>query len=247
MMSQYHIDLNADVGEGIGNEEQLMPFLSSCNIACGGHAGDMAIMKSVLGLAKKYNVKIGAHPSFPDKENFGRLPMEISYSALYTSLKEQIKTLQKIANGMNMQLHHVKPHGALYNMAAKNEDIASVIIEVIKRFHVSLKLYVPYNSVIAKLAIAENIPIVYEAFADRNYNNDLSLVSRADENAMISDDDIMLQHVLSIIKRKKVTTIHGVEVDIIAQTLCVHGDHPEAVFLIKNLSQNLRDSQIKIQ
>ena len=247
MKPQYYIDLNADVGEGIGNEDQLIPFLSSCNIACGGHAGDVQTMETVIEFAKKSRVKIGAHPSYPDKENFGRKRVDISYSALYKSLKAQIETLQGVAKNQNMQLHHVKPHGALYNIAAKEKETASVVIEVMKRFHVSLKLYVPYRSVIAELALSENIPIVYEAFADRNYNTDLSLVSRTNENALIKDDQVMLQHVLSMIKNKKVKTINGVEVDIIAQTICIHGDNSEAIFLVKNLSKNLIDLGIKIQ
>lgn len=246
-MPPYHIDLNADVGEGIGNEHQLMPFLSSCSIACGGHAGDSETMKHVLKLAKMHSVKVGAHPSYPDKENFGRQRMDISYSALYTSLKEQIEALQAIAKNQSMQLHHVKPHGALYNIAAKEKETASVIVDVMKRFHVSLKLYVPYRSVIAEIAISENIPVVYEAFADRNYNNDLSLVSRTEKNALIADNKIMLQHVLNIITNKKIKTVNGVEVDVIAQTLCLHGDHNNSVLFAKNLSKNLSKSGVKIQ
>lgn len=190
-MNVFQIDINADVGEGIGNESDLLPLISSCNIACGGHAGDETTMRNVVKLAVKHKVKIGAHPSFPDKENFGREIVDLSCAALFTEIKEQIKTLLKICREEQAQLNHVKPHGALYNLAAKDKNTAEVVIEVMKRFHQSIKLYVPYGSVIAEIAIQENIPIIYEAFADRNYNNDLSLVSRKKPNALIINSEEM--------------------------------------------------------
>ena len=246
-MKKYTIDINADVGEGVNNEEQLMPYLSSCNIACGGHAGDDDSMRMVIKLAKQYKVKIGAHPSFPDVENFGRKPMDISCAALYSSLKGQIKALMNILREERMQLHHVKPHGALYNIAAKDHDTATVIIEVMKSIPLPLRLFVPFGSVIADLARAENIPITYEAFADRNYNEDLSLVSRDKPNAIITDPDKMATHVITMIMNQKVKTIDGVEVPILARTFCIHGDNPKALKLIRSLKKNLKKSQIKIQ
>jgi len=241
------IDINVDVGEGINNESQLMPYISSCNIACGGHAGDNDSMKMVVNLAKQYQVKIGAHPSFPDRENFGRQNIKISCAGLYKSIREQINSLMKILRDENAMLHHIKPHGALYNMAATDKSTAIVIIEVMKSISLPIKLYVPYNSVIAKLALKENITIVYEAFADRNYNDDLSLVSRNEKNAIISESEELFNHVFRIIIQRKVKTINGVEVKIIANTFCIHGDNPKAVNLIKDLNERLEQIHISIK
>jgi UPF0271 protein len=246
-MRSYSIDINADVGEGIGNESKLMPYLSSCNIACGGHAGDLNTMTKVIQLAKKHNVKIGAHPSFPDRANFGRLEMKLSDKELEKSLKQQIETLQNVLHSENAQLNHIKPHGALYNLAAKDEETASLIIKVIKCISRPVKLFAPYQSVIADLARKADIEVVYEAFADRNYNTDLSLISRVKSNALISDKNIILKHVLAIVKDKKVVTTSGVEVPIKVSTLCVHGDTKNAVEILKYLSLELPKNHINIQ
>ena len=241
------IDINVDVGEGINNESQLMPFISSCNIACGGHAGNMQTMRNVVKLAKQHNVKIGAHPSFPDKENFGRQAIEISSAGLFKSIREQINGLMSVLRDENARIHHIKPHGALYNLAATKTSIATVIIEAMKSISLPIKLYVPYNSVVAELAIKENIPIVYEAFADRNYNDDLTLVSRNKKNAIISDSEELFNHVFRMITQRKVKTINGVEVKIIATTFCIHGDNPNAVNLIKDLNERLEKNHISIK
>jgi len=246
-MHNISIDINADIGEGIGNEAELMPLLSSCNIACGGHAGDYESMKLCVELAKQNRVKIGAHPSFPDKENFGRKVVDMSCAALYQTIKNQIKALMNVTREQHAAMHHVKPHGALYNLAAKDKAIAEVVVEVMKSIHLPLKLYVPYGSVISEIAINEGIPITYEVFADRNYNEDLSLVSRTRENAVILDASKMTSHVQNMVLHKKVKTISGVEVPIKVETICVHGDNPEALKLVKKLRQNLMDSGIKIQ
>jgi len=246
-MHNISIDINADIGEGIGNEAELMPLLSSCNIACGGHAGDNESMKLCVELAKQNRVKIGAHPSFPDKENFGRKVVDMSCAALYQTIKNQIKALMNVTREQHAAMHHVKPHGALYNLVAKDKAIAEVIVEVMKSIHLPLKLYVPYGSVISEIAINEGIPITYEVFADRNYNDDLSLVSRTRENAVILDAGKMTSHVQNMVLHKKVKTISGVEVPIKVETICVHGDNPEALKLVKKLRQNLMDSGIKIQ
>lgn len=240
------IDINVDVGEGIGNESYLIPYVSSCNIACGGHAGDRKTMRKVVKLAKQYRVKIGAHPSFPDVENFGRKPMEMPSVALFASLKKQINDLTAIIQEENALLHHVKPHGALYNMAVTDTRIATAIVEVMKSIALPIKLYVPYKSVIETLALQNNIPITYEAFADRNYNDDLSLVSRSEKDALIHDSDRMFEHVYGMISTHKVKTITGVEVDIKAETFCVHGDNLHAAELIKKLRLNLELKDVNI-
>lgn len=241
------IDINADVGEGLGNEKDLMPFLSSCSIACGGHAGDLATMTSVVKLAKAHNVKIGAHPSFPDKANFGREIMEISAADLYATIKHQVRTLQTVLHNENAQLYHIKPHGALYNLAAKDEKTARVLIEVIKSIAFPVKLYAPYNSVIADLAKQQNIEVKFEAFVDRNYNDDLSLVSRKNKEAILSEKEAILNHVLNMINHQKVKTISGGEVPIEAATFCVHGDTKNALKILKYVSTHLKKNNIKIQ
>lgn len=241
------IDINVDVGEGIGNESILMPLISSCNIACGGHAGDSETMRMVVKLATAYNVKIGAHPSFPDKANFGRKDMDISCAALYTSIKGQIDDLLIILKEEKAQLNHVKPHGALYNLAAVDDKKASVIIEVMKNFILPVKIFVPYNSVIEKMAIENNIPIKYEAFADRNYNDDGTLVSRSENNALINDSEQMFDHVFRMISSDKVKTISGAEIKMIADTFCIHGDNPRAVNLIQDLSKKLQEKGLQIK
>ncbi|WP_296313385.1 5-oxoprolinase subunit PxpA [Winogradskyella sp. UBA3174] len=246
MKDYLHIDINADVGEGIGNESMLMPYLSSCNIACGGHAGDIATMTEVVKLAKTNNVKIGAHPSFPDKANFGRVAMYMTSSELYTSLKQQIRSLQIILDSENLKLNHIKPHGALYNLAAKDKEIAIVIIDVLKSFSAPLKLYAPKISVIANMAKANTIEVVNEAFADRNYNDDLSLVSRKKDNAILNKKEAVLNHVLGIIKHQKITVIRGVEVELKAETICVHSDTENAIEILKFLQQELPKNKIQI-
>ena len=246
-MEAKFIDINVDVGEGIGNESILMPIISSCNIACGGHAGDSESMRMVVKLATANNVKIGAHPSFPDKVNFGRKQMDISCAALYTSIKGQIDDLMIILKEENTRLNHVKPHGALYNLAAVDDKAASVIIEVMKNFILPVKLFVPFNSVIEKMAIENNIPIKYEAFADRNYNDDGTLVSRNEKNALIHDSEQMFDHVFRMISSQKVKTISGSEIKILSYTFCIHGDNPKAVDLIQDLSKRLREKSIQIK
>jgi UPF0271 protein len=242
-----NIDINSDVGEGIGNESQLMPYISSCNIACGGHAGNEETMKSAVQLAKKYKVKIGAHPSFPDKENFGRKVMEMPCVVLYKSIKVQVEDLMSILKEEHLALHHVKPHGALYNLAVTDERVANVIVEVMKSLGLLIKLYVPFGSKIADIAIENNVPITYEAFADRNYNTDLTLVSRQEKEALIEDEDVMFEHVFRMYTHGKVKVISGQEIPIKADTFCIHGDSPNAVNLIKNLKTRFEAQDINVR
>lgn len=246
-MENQIIDINVDMGEGMGNEAELMPYISSCNIACGGHAGDYQTMKNVVKLAKQHRVKIGAHPSFPDRENFGRKTMEMPCVALYTSLKNQITDLLAVLKEEHAPLHHVKPHGALYNLAASDEKTANVIVEVMKALALPAELYAPYNSVLANIAVENNIRVFYEAFADRSYNSDLSLVPRTEKHAIIEDVDIMFQQVFGIYGRQKVKTISGEWATLKAHTFCVHGDHPNAVNMVKGLTLKLQEQGFKIR
>lgn len=241
------IDINADVGEGIGNEANLMPYISSCNIACGGHAGDAAIMNEVLSLAKKHDVKIGAHPSFPDKVNFGRKPMAITFVKLLKSLEDQVNMLKDMARQHQMSLHHIKAHGALYNLAANDTKYAQLIIELLNAIDGSLKLYAPYGSTLANLAMSNGIDVVNEAFADRNYNRDLSLVNRTETKALILEKTEIAKRVYTMILHQKVRDISGEEIKIKADTICVHGDSENAVDIVKYLHQHLTSKLIKIK
>lgn len=245
-MDKITIDLNCDLGEGLNNEAQLIPYLSSCNIACGGHAGDKSTMQQVVRLAKQNNVKIGAHPSFPDKINFGRKIVQMTPNDLKSTLIEQIENLLKITSSESVTLNHIKPHGALYNLAAKESKIANVIAEVLKHFDMNLKLYAPYDSVMAEVAKQQKIEIVYEAFADRNYNSDLSLVSRSNPEALITDSNLVFEHVKRIINIGKVKAINGVEVRLKVDTFCVHGDQQNALEVLRNLSTNLKAIGVSI-
>ena len=241
-----YIDINCDLGEGIGNEVLLMPYLSSCSIACGGHAGDLDTMKRVSELAKQHCVKIGAHPSFPDKVGFGRQIIEISPSDLYKTLENQIKSLIEVLKSLNLELHHVKPHGALYNLASMDEKTARIVIDVIKSIDGNLILYAPYRSVVSEIAISEGVKVMFEGFADRNYNEDLTLVSRQNKAALIYDNEQVFEHVFMMISEEKVKVGNGVEVGLKVDTICVHGDHINVIKNLEYLTRKLMEKSIKI-
>ena len=234
------VDINCDVGEGVENEHLLMPYISSCNIACGGHFGDVNSIDKTIQLAIKNKVKIGAHPSFPDKENFGRILMQISNEDLKKSIQNQLDLFLERLFLVDAKLHHIKPHGALYNAIAVDEKLAILFIDVIKSYLNDAYLYVPYNSVVEKVALKNNIKIKYEAFADRNYNNDLTLVSRKQKNALLIDKSEVLNHVLQMLKHQNVKTISGLEIAIKADTFCVHGDTENAIEIVKFIKQEIQ-------
>ena len=233
------IDINCDLGEGFNNEHIIMPLISSCNISCGAHAGSLEIMDKVIQLALKHKVKIGAHPSFPDRDNFGRNVLDISNSDLQKSLEDQLTIFKDRALLQNATIHHVKPHGALYNLIAINSEKASVVIAAIQHVFEAVKLYVPYQSRIEEIAIQSGLEIVYEAFADRRYNEDLSLVSRTFSNALIKDKQEVLKQVQKIANKQLVTTINFHEKKIKASTFCVHGDTKNAIEILEYLHKYL--------
>ncbi len=246
-MEGIYIDINCDVGEGIGNEADLLPLISSCNIACGGHAGNDGSMAQVVKLAKHYGVRIGAHPSYPDKENFGRFSMDIGSTELTNSIKTQIHDLKTILHKEQVTMHHIKPHGALYNDLAKNGALAELFLKAIASDRESAILYAPPGSVIAKKAIKHHFKVKLEAFADRSYNPDLSLVSRKLPNAVLNNPKIILNHLVKMVHENKVLTIDGKELPIEAQTYCLHGDTPNALQILTYLSEELPKKQIYIQ
>ena len=232
------IDINCDLGEGMTNDAEIMPYLGSCNIACGGHYGNKASMTETILLAKKYGVKIGAHPSFPDKENFGRKIIQMATDELQVSLYQQIQVFLQVCDELNVKMHHIKLHGALYNLAAADVEIAGMVLNVFAAAQTDIKIYVPYNSVIAAMA-HDYFPICYEAFIDRRYHNDLTLVARTQDNALITNNKEAWQQMLDIINNGELKSVEGDYVAIKADTFCLHGDHENALSLIKYIHKCL--------
>ena len=241
------IAINCDVGEGVSNEHLLMPYISSCNIACGGHYGDVKTMDNTIAIANENNVLIGAHPSFPDKENFGRKILKMNPEALQKSIESQLLLFKSRLDLVGAKMNHIKPHGALYNLITVDVATAKIFLKAIDKYAKSVFLYVPYNSVIARLAIEKNIRVVYEVFADRNYNSDLSLVSRNQENALITDAVAVFKHVVHMYQHQEVIAISGEKKPIIADTFCVHGDQEKALSILIYLSDHLKKQGIAIE
>ena len=181
------LNINCDLGEGLNNEHLIMPLINSCNIASGGHAGNTKSMIECVEISIRCNVEIGAHPSYPDRLNFGRKKMEISKPELSYSIITQIESLETIASSYGKKLHHIKAHGALYNEMISDIDLADFYLDTIKEYKSKYSIYIPYKSEIEKLASKRGFDIIYEVFGDRNYNDNLSLVSREKENALIND------------------------------------------------------------
>ena len=232
-------DINCDMGEGIGNDEAIMPFITSANIACGYHAGDEDTMKRTVDLAMKHNVLIGAHPSYSDKENFGRTDIRLPLSEVYDLVTKQIHLLKEITESAGASLHHVKPHGALYNMAARSKQLAAVIALAVKDVDEKLKLYGLSGSHLIREARKIGIKSVSEVFADRSYQDDGRLTPRSNPEALINDTDKAVRHVLQMIKEGTVTTVSGKIIPIIAETICIHGDGEHAVEFVKAIHEVL--------
>ena len=239
------IHINCDLGEGGEFDKELMPLISACNVACGGHAGNLETMHHIVDLAMEHNVEIGAHPSYPDKENFGRKTLKIEPKELHRSLEAQILSLKQITEAEGAILTHVKPHGALYNDAQKDERIAQIILDVIMEFDDPLALYAPQNSIIARLAKGKT-RVVFEAFADRNYMPDGSLVSRRKEGALITHKEEVYRHLLSMFQDHKINCQNGEKIDTHAQTFCLHSDTPNSVEILRFVDAHLAKNDIKI-
>jgi len=241
------IDINCDMGEGIGNDDAIMPFISSANIACGYHAGDEDTMRKTIESAIKNNVAIGAHPSFFDKKNFGRTEMNLAGDVIYDLVLLQLRTIDKIINKENAKLHHVKPHGALYNMSAKNSSISQAIAQAVKDFDENLILFGLSGSISISIAEQMGLKTASEVFADRTYQDDGSLTPRSEAGALIEDEAKLLQQLLQMIQEKTVTTVTRKRIPIVADTVCIHGDGKHAVQFAKTINEQLRAKGIKIK
>ncbi len=248
----YCVDLNCDLGESfgcytLGMDEKVIPFISSANIACGFHASDPIIMERTVDLAKENGVKVGAHPGFPDMMGFGRRNMQISTSEAKAYITYQIGALYAFCKCSGIPLSHVKPHGALYNMAGKDYSLAKAICEGIYEFDSNLILYALSNSEMIRAANATGLRSLKEVFADRAYEEDGSLVARSKEGAMITDEDTSIRRVIRMIKEGKVEAISGKDIAIEAETICIHGDGLKALEFANKIHHALDKEGIQIR
>lgn len=241
------VDLNCDMGEGSGNDAAIMPFISSANIACGYHAGNEATMQETVSLAMQHNVAIGAHPSYPDRDNFGRIAMNLSAQQIYSVVLEQIQSLNKIAQEQGAQLHHIKPHGALYNRAAIDRETADAIVNAVADFNRALIIYGLANSQMIKASRAKGIQYMHEVFADRTYQSDGTLTPRSQSNAIIESTDEAWKQVWQMVQHKTVTTVDRTSIPIQADTICIHGDGVHALAFAHELNNRLLLQGIKIK
>lgn len=242
-----YIDINCDMGEGIGNEELLMPFISSANIACGYHAGDNATMLHTLELCKQFQVTAGAHPSFLDRANFGRVERELPVTELYELVVQQLLILQEMAELAGVPLRHVKPHGALYNLSARDPLVAQVIAKAIKGFDSSLYLIGLSGSCSIEQAIELGVPTVSEVYADRTYQDDGSLTPRTVAGALITDPAVAAAQVLEMVRDGVVTSLNGQRVPIVAESVCLHGDGAQALAFARMIHSTLNSNGITIR
>jgi len=254
MTEKTRIDINSDVGESfgvykLGLDEEVIPHITSANIACGFHGGDPAVMRRTVLLARQHGVEVGAHPGFPDLMGFGRRNMDATLEEIQEYLLYQAGALQAFAISEGLRLQHIKPHGALYNMAVANPKIWEAIAEGVARLNREIILVVLAPSKrepLLEIGRRCGIRIAFEAFPDRAYNSNGSLVSRREKGAVIHDHVIVAQRALKMALEGKVVAIDGTEVDLKAETLCVHGDNPAAVQMVKKIRENLKGAGIEV-
>jgi 5-oxoprolinase (ATP-hydrolysing) subunit A len=236
------IDLNCDMGENIGDDEEIMPYITSANIACGFHVGDEMSMRTTVQLAKQYGVAVGAHPGWNDKEGFGRREMSLPSAKVEELILYQIEVLYAIAKAEGLVLRHIKPHGALYNQAAKDKVLANAIARAVKRFSPDLILVGLAGSGLIEAGVEAGIRVAQEGFPDRNYNSDGTLVSRRQANALLESPEDVAVHAAKLAQEGIAFNGRRVRVD----TLCLHGDHPDAGENAKLVHDRLQASGIEI-
>lgn len=246
------IDLNSDLGESfgaykIGNDKEVLPYISSANIACGYHAGDHNVMFQTVQLAKQNGVKLGAHPGLPDLAGFGRREMNLMPREIYHLVLYQIGALAAVCKANGEPLIHVKPHGALYNMAARDRGIANAIAEAVFDFDASLVLFGLAGSELVKAGKEKGLMVAEEVFADRTYQPNGTLTARREKNAMIHDIQTAIARVIRMIKEEKVEAADGTDIPIKADTICVHGDNPEALQFVTALRDALEMENIPMR
>lgn len=245
------IDINCDMGESFGRyqlglDAEIMPFISSANIACGFHAGDPNVMHKTVQMAVKHGVGVGAHPGFPDLVGFGRRNLNMLADELRDAIIYQVGALMGFTQMFGANIQHVKPHGAMYNMAAENESMAKTIVETLLKLNDQLILFGLSGSKILSIARKSGLRIACEVFADRAYNEDGSLVSRQQTGAVITNSSEVATRILKMVKERKVTAITGREIDLELDTICVHGDTAGAVDHVKHIVRVLKQEGIEI-
>lgn len=241
------VDLNCDLGEGCGNDAELMKYISSANIACGGHAGDSDTMRRTVELALKNNVAIGAHPGYADRENFGRRSQELNSDEIIDLITNQIPALQSICDEFDVKLTHVKPHGALYNQSARDAKIAAAVAEAVMSVDQQLILFGLASSLSITEAQRVGLRTASEVFADRTYQNDGSLTPRTEPDALITNTQTSVEQVLDMVKYGRVRSLDAIMVAIKPETICIHGDSSNAVEFAKSIKRALIENDIEIR
>jgi UPF0271 protein len=245
--SMQRVDLNSDLGEGAGQDAELMPLITSANIACGGHAGDANTMRAAVELARRHSVAIGAHPGLEDRENFGRRELPVTPALVEASVLAQIRSLEQIVNSCGARLTHVKPHGALYNLAGRDAALARAVAAAVGRADPGLILVGLAGSQLLAAASAAGLRVASEVFADRTYQADGSLTSRSRPDALIADEAVAVAQVLRMVCEGVVRATDGRDVPITADTVCVHGDGPHAVGIARRLRAELGAAGIAVR
>jgi UPF0271 protein len=247
------IDINCDLGESygvfkIGNDEKIMPHITSANIACGFHAGDPTTIARTINIAKKCKVAVGAHPGYLDIIGFGRREMQLTSEEAKNYTLYQVSALQGFAKAANLNLQHVKPHGALYNMAVKDEKLSNAIVKAIKALDTGLIVFAPPNSTLSETAAKNRLRVAHEFFADRAYNPDGSLVSRNKSNAIIHDPKKVVERVVKAVEDGTIVAANGEVLDIgKVHTVCVHGDTPTAPEIVETIKKGLIRAGIEVK
>ena len=239
-----HIDLNADMGESfgayvLGTDAEMLEQVSSANVACGFHAGDPQVMRRTVALARARGVAVGAHPGYPDLVGFGRREMQCTADEVTQSVLYQVAALGGFCRAEGVALHHVKPHGALYNQAARDAVLAGAIVAGIKAYDPGLILFALPDSELAKAGVAAGLPVVLEGFADRAYNADGSLVSRRLPGALLHDPGAIATRILRLVQTGSMICADGQEISLPVQTICIHGDNPQAPAIARTLRSAL--------
>lgn len=247
-----YVDLNSDLGESfgaytLGMDEEILQYVSSANVACGWHAGDAVVMEGTVALAKKYGTAVGAHPGFPDLMGFGRRNMVVTSEEAKAYVKYQLGALMAFTQSHGVKLQHVKPHGALYNMAAVDEKLAKAMCEAVYEVDKGIIFMGLAGSKMITAAEEMGLKTASEVFADRAYNDDGTLVSRKLPGAMIKDKDLAIKRVVRMVKEGKVETINGNDITIKADSICVHGDNPKALEFVKNIRETLIAEGVEIR
>lgn len=241
------IDLNCDLGEGAPHDAQIMPLITSANIACGVHAGDESTIRSTVELAVRHGVAIGAHPSLNDRANFGRREITVTPAEVRDLVRTQTNLLRIISRQCGGQLRHVKPHGALYNMAARDEALANAVAEAVHAIDPALVLFGLAGSKLLEAGRRRGLPVASEVFADRAYQADGSLLPRSQPGAFIESSQAVCDQVILLARYGEARTLDGQVVNLVADTVCVHGDGKNALFYAQRIRRELRDLKIEVK